>query len=112
MGYNRRVKLAFIVDPLENFKIYKDTTYAIMREAAARGHALYTMQQEDLLWRRNAVAGIASRLHLTDDKRAWFRSEAAAETALPSFDVVLMRKDPPFDMEYVYSTYLLELAEQ
>ncbi|HET9664783.1 MAG TPA: glutathione synthase [Burkholderiales bacterium] len=106
------MKLAFIVDPLEDFKIYKDTTYAIMREAAARGHALYTLQQEDLLWRRNAVSGLAGRLHLTEDKKAWYRSDAPVETPLPAFDAVLMRKDPPFDMEYVYSTYLLELAEQ
>ena len=106
------LNIAFIVDPLEEFKIYKDTTYAIMREAAARGHALFTMQQEDLLWRRNKVAGMASKLHLTGDAHAWFRSEASTETELQKFDAVLMRKDPPFDMEYVYSTYLLELAEQ
>jgi len=105
------VKLAFIVDPLEEFKIYKDTTYAIMREAAARGHALYTLQQEDLLWRRGAVTGMARRLHLTGDMTDWYRSDAPAETPLNAFDIVLMRKDPPFDMEYVYSTYLLELAE-
>jgi glutathione synthase len=112
MGYNTRVKIAFIVDPLEDFKIYKDTTYAIMREAAARGHALYTLQQEDLLWRRNVVAGMAGRLHLTGEQSAWFRSDAPVETPMQAFDAVLMRKDPPFDMEYVYSTYLLELAEQ
>jgi len=105
------LKIAFIVDPLEDFKIYKDTTYAIMREAAARGHALYTLQQDDLLWRRNKVAGLACGLHLTGNSDAWFRSEAPAETELQEFDAVLMRKDPPFDMEYVYSTYLLELAE-
>jgi glutathione synthase len=106
------MKLAFIVDPLDDFKIYKDTTYAIMREAAARGHELYTLQQEDLSWREGAVSGSASRLHLTGDKNAWYRSEAAADTALARFDAVLMRKDPPFDMEYVYSTYLLEIAER
>ncbi|HET9230003.1 MAG TPA: glutathione synthase, partial [Vitreimonas sp.] len=105
------MKIAFVVDPLEDFKIYKDTTYAIMREAHARGHALSTMQQEDLSWQRGTVSGIASRLHLTGDKNAWYRSDAPAETALSAFDAVLMRKDPPFDMEYVYSTYLLELAE-
>jgi glutathione synthase len=112
MGYNTRVKIAFIVDPLEDFKTYKDTTYAIMREAAVRGHALYTLQQEDLLWRRNVVAGMAGRLHLTGEQSAWFRSDAPVETPMQAFDAVLMRKDPPFDMEYVYSTYLLELAEQ
>jgi glutathione synthase len=105
------VKLAFIVDPLDDFKIYKDTTYAIMREAAARGHELYTLHQEGLFWRGGVVSGSASRLHLTDDKNTWYRSDAAAETALEHFDAVLMRKDPPFDMEYVYSTYLLEIAE-
>lgn len=105
------MKLAFIVDPLDDFKIYKDTTFAIMREAAARGHELYAMQQEDLLWHKAAVAGNASRLHLTGKQEPWYRLEPAAETRLERFDAVLMRKDPPFDMEYVYSTYLLELAE-
>lgn len=106
------MKLAFIVDPLDGFKIYKDTTYAIMREAAARGHELHTMYQGDLAWTRNGVTGYASRLHLTGDEgEAWFLLEPPSETALTAYDAVLMRKDPPFDMEYVYSTYLLELAE-
>ncbi len=105
------MKLAFIVDPLDEFKVYKDTSFAMMREAAARGCALYTMQQEDIFWHRHRVAGFASRLHLTGEKPAWYRSEAAAVTDLAQFDAVIMRKDPPFDMEYVYSTYLLEAAE-
>jgi glutathione synthase len=107
------VKLAFIVDPLDEFKIYKDTTYAIMREAAARGHELYALHQHDLAWHRNSVTGNASRLHLTgEEKGAWFLLEPQVEQPLQAFDAVLMRKDPPFDMEYVYSTYLLELAEK
>ena len=105
------MKLAFVVDPLDEFKIYKDTSFAMMREAAARGCELYTLQQEDLFWRKHRVAGNAARLHLTGDKTAWYRSDAAAETDLAGFDAVIMRKDPPFDMEYVYSTYLLEAAE-
>ncbi len=106
------MKLAFIVDPLDEFKIYKDTTYAIMREAAARGYELYTMHQGGLAWTRNGVTGYASRLHLTGEQSdAWFLLEPPAETALGAYDAVLMRKDPPFDMEYVYSTYLLEIAE-
>ena len=105
------LKLAFIVDPLDEFKIAKDTSFAMMREAAARGCALYTLQQEDIFWRKQRVAGNAARLHLTGDKIAWYRSEAAVETDLAQFDAVIMRKDPPFDMEYVYSTYLLEAAE-
>jgi glutathione synthase len=106
------MKLAFVVDPLDSFKIYKDTTFAIMREAAARGHALYAMEQEDLALRGGTVHGSARRIHLTGDKSRWYRAEEPAAVPLADFDAVLMRKDPPFDMEYVYSTYLLELAER
>ena len=105
------MKLAFVTDPLETFKIYKDTTFAIMREAASRGHALYALEQEDLSWSGGAVHGDARRIELTGEKKAWFRAGEAARAPLEGFDAVLMRKDPPFDMEYVYSTYLLELAE-
>jgi glutathione synthase len=105
------MKLAFITDPLDDFKLYKDTTYAIMREAAARGHALYALQQADLVWQGGIVSGIASRLHLTGEPNPWYRLEPPVATPLGDFGAVLMRKDPPFDMEYVYSTYLLELAE-
>ena len=105
------MKIAFIVDPLDDFKIYKDSTYAMMREAVARSHELYVLQQEDLVWHNGVVSGHAQRLYLTGDKPAWYRVEAARATPLQDFDAVLMRKDPPFDMEYVYSTYLLELAQ-
>ena len=105
------MKLAFIVDPLDEFKIYKDTSFAMMREAAARGCEIHTLQQQDIFWRKGRVAGNAARLHLTGEKDVWYRSEAAVETDLAAFDAVIMRKDPPFDMEYVYSTYLLEMAE-
>jgi glutathione synthase len=106
------VKFAFIVDPLATFQTYKDTTYAIMREAAARGHELYAMHQEHVLWRNGVVHGASQRLHLTGDAKAWYNLEPSATRPLAQFDAVLMRKDPPFDMEYVYSTYLLEAAEQ
>jgi glutathione synthase len=105
------MKLAFVVDPLDSFKVYKDTTFAIMREAAARGHALYAMEQEDLALRGGTVHGGARRIHLTGEKSHWYRAEEPAAAPLHFFDAVLMRKDPPFDMEYVYSTYLLELAD-
>ena len=105
------MKFAFVADPLDRFKITKDTTFAIMREAAARGHVLHALEQEDLAWRGGTVYGNARRIHLTGGKPDWYRAEEAALTPLKDFDAVLMRKDPPFDMEYVYSTYLLELAE-
>src|SRR6185436_20776523 len=105
------MKLAFVADPLDSFKIYKDTTFAMMREAAARGHALYAMQQEDLLWQAKVVCGDARPIELTGEKPLWYRSGDAVRTPLAEFDAIVMRKDPPFDMEYVYSTYLLEFAE-
>ena len=105
------MKIAFVVDPLDSFQIYKDTTFAMMREAQARGHALYAMEQDDLAWRGGVVHGNARRIRLTGRKPAWYRADKPAMTPLKGFDAVLMRKDPPFDMEYVYSTYLLELAE-
>ena len=105
------MKIAFVVDPLESFKIYKDTTFAIMREAAARGHALYAMEQEDLSWSGGKVYGNTRRIELSGQKPQWYRVDDPARLLLSDFDAVLMRKDPPFDMEYLYSTYLLELAE-
>ena len=106
------MKLAFIVDPLDDFKIYKDSTFAMMREAAARQHDLFTMQQEDVVWTSGVVAGHAQRLHLTGNPHAWYRTDATQVIALKDFDAVMMRKDPPFDMEYIYSTYLFELAQK
>lgn len=106
------MQIAFVVDPLDEFKIYKDSTFAMMREAAARGHELYALQQEDLVWRAGVVTGLATRLHLTGDPDVWYRNEPVQAVPLKNFDAVLMRKDPPFDMEYVYSTYLLELAQE
>jgi len=105
------MKIAFIVDPLDSFQIYKDTTFAMMREAAARGHALYSMEQHDLVWRGGDVLGNVRALSLTGQKPGWYQVGDASFMPLQEFDAVLMRKDPPFDMEYVYSTYLLEFAE-
>jgi len=105
------MKIAFVSDPLDSFKIYKDTTFAMMREAAARGHALYALEQGDLVLRGGVVEAHAYRVHLTGEKQRWYRAEDAGVAALKDYDAVLMRKDPPFDMEYIYSTYLLELAE-
>ena len=105
------MRIAFIADPVEHFKPAKDSTYAMMREAARRGHELYVMEPADLAWHKQSVTGRASRLHLTGKAESWYRLDAAADIPLERFDAVLMRKDPPFDMEYVYSTYLLEIAE-
>ncbi len=105
------MKLAVILDPLESIKTYKDSTYAMMREAAARGHQVFVLQQGDLALKGGRVVAAACALTLHSDPVQWYSVAEAAVTHLRDFDVVLMRKDPPFDMEYIYSTYLLELAE-
>jgi glutathione synthase len=106
------MKIAFIADPLSSFKIHKDSTYAMMVEAAKRGHELYFTLQEGLMWKGGRVIGETSRLALTGDRDPWYRIASQKETPLAEFDVVLMRKDPPFDAEYVASTWLLELAQK
>ena len=106
------MKLAFVLDPLDSIKSYKDSSYAMMEEAARRGHALFVLHQEGLLCRDGSVRANVWPLTLTGEKYAWYRLGEPAEKELTEFDAVLMRKDPPFDMEYVYSTYLLELAQR
>jgi glutathione synthase len=106
------MKLAFVLDPLESIKTYKDSSYAMMEEAARRGHELAVLHQEHILCRDGRVLARCTPVTLTGDKDEWYELGEEAELPLSAFDAVLMRKDPPFDMEYVYSTYLLELAEK
>jgi len=105
------MRLALILDPLEHIKTYKDTSFAIMREAAQRGHALYVLQQGDVLLQSGSVMGQVRRLEMQAQDTPWYVLGETECMPLHAFDAVLMRKDPPFDMEYVFSTYLLELAE-
>jgi glutathione synthase len=105
------MRLAFILDPLDEIKTHKDSSFAMMQEAASRGHTLYVMHQEDIVLAGGEVIGYAQHLTLTGDSRDWYRAGAVEAALLNSFDVVLIRKDPPVDTEYLYSTYLLELAE-
>jgi glutathione synthase len=105
------MKIAFLADPLSTFKTYKDTTYAMMVEAARRGHELYAFRHRDMaIEAGRVVAGIA-RITLTGDPDDWYRAEPPVARALTEFDAVLERTDPPFDMEYIYATYLLEVAQ-
>jgi glutathione synthase len=106
------MQIAFLADPLTGFKTYKDSTYAMMAEAARRGHAVFAFEPGDLALDAGVVSANARRITLTGDAHDWFRAELAHETPLGEFDAVIQRKDPPFDMEYVYATYLLELAER
>ena len=105
------MRILFILDPLDSIKTYKDTSYAMMEEAVARGHQLGVMQQEDLIWNSGKVTCYTQDLELTGNDKPWYRVGERTARSLTDFDCVVMRKDPPFDMEYVYSTYLLELGE-
>jgi len=111
------MKLLFVADPLDTFKIYKDSTFAMMREAARRGHTLWATQPVDLSWQRGgrvlaralpiALTGVEGHSH-----DPWYTTTGPETVVLAEFDAVLMRKDPPFDSEYFYATHLLGQAER
>jgi glutathione synthase len=106
------MKIAFLADPLSGFKIYKDSTFAMMREAARRGHQIYAFEQRHMVLDRGVVTAEATEI--TADRRSGRLVPRRRDQTvrLSEFDAVIQRKDPPFDMEYVYGTYLLELAER
>ena len=107
------MNLLFIADPLESFKTYKDTTFAMMREAQKRGHALAACEPQDVMWRRDApVTAHVRDIRLTGDANRWFEQLGTRAEPLKAFTAVLMRKDPPFDSEYFYATHLLQQAER
>ena len=107
------MKLLFVADPLHTFKTYKDSTFAMMREAASRGHELWACEPQQVVWQRGSlVQAQARRITLTGDAHDWFDEQEQAMVALSSMDAVLMRKDPPFDAEYLYATHLLTQAER
>ena len=106
------MKLLFIIDPPDSLHAYKDTTVAMMRAAQARGHAVHACGTDSLRFEDGAVRARAARLALTDDDEDWYRADEPLDTTLVGFDAVLMRKDPPFDLEYVTSTWLLSMAER
>jgi glutathione synthase len=104
------MEFLFIIDPPDTLKAYKDTSVAMMRAAQARGHGISICEQTRLAWRPGGVVGEATRIVLTDDDTDWHRPHEVTERHLAEFDGVLMRKDPPFDLEYVVSTWLLSAA--
>jgi glutathione synthase len=107
------MELLFVTDPLESFKTYKDSTFAMMREAQRRGHTIHACEPRGMLWERGGVVQAQLRsITLTGDARDWFTEAAPQVRAIKDFGAVVMRKDPPFDSEYFYATHLLEQAER
>ena len=109
------MRILFVADPLESFKIYKDTTFAMMRELQRRGHQLSACGPAELVWQSGGVVQAQVRdIVFTGDTTRWFEPAAGGPVlrALRDFGAVVMRKDPPFDSEYFYATHLLEQAER
>src|ERR1700760_1661137 len=109
------MNILFIADPLDRFKIYKDTTYAMMAEAARRGHVLYACEPQHLAWTGVKVEASVRRIAIVgdeanSDRRPSYAADEAGRRPLAHFEAVLMRKGPPFDLEYVNATWLLEIA--
>ncbi|MDB5963900.1 MAG: glutathione synthase [Polaromonas sp.] len=110
------MNILFVADPLESFRIYKDSTFVMMREAERRGHRISACEPQDMSWQTGGKVTAAVRhIRLTGHASDWFAADASrpgGQAELASFDAVLMRKDPPFDSEFFYSTHLLEQAER
>jgi glutathione synthase len=107
------MRFAFIVDPLDSPKAYKDSSIAMMRAAQVAGHAVWAIQQPAIHWSAlHGVCAEAVHLEMLDDDAEWFAEIARHVVPLRDFAAVVMRKDPPFDIEYITTTWLLERAEK
>ena len=104
--------ILFVADPLETFKIYKDTSFAMMREAQRRGHQVHACEPQDMVWQSGGKVEAQVRSITLTGAADWFTEDAPSVKVLASFDAIVMRKDPPFDSEYFYATHLLEQAER
>jgi glutathione synthase len=111
MSMSSRLRLVVVMDPIESIKPAKDTTLGLLLAAQAGGWELFYAEQKDL-WLRDGVAwGRLAPLKVMDDLHSWFARGDRQTGKLGDFDVILMRKDPPFDTEYIYTTYILDRAQ-
>ncbi len=106
------VRTGVVMDPIAGIKIHKDSTFAMMLEAQRRGHELIYMEPGDLRVENGEPLAMMRRVVVQDDPEKWFRLEKPELLPLESLDILLMRRDPPFDMDYIFLTYILELAER
>ncbi len=105
------IKLGVVMDPLEGIQYKKDTTFAMMLEAQARHWEVHVMEMGDLYLRDGEVFATSKTVELFENPHQWHQYLQHNDIRLQDLDIVLMRKDPPFDLEYIYATYLLECAE-
>lgn len=105
------IKLGIVMDPIDSINIKKDTSFAMLLEAQRRGYELHYMEINDLYLHAGDGRARTRLLSVKEDKEIWFSFGSEQDLALHDLDVILMRKDPPFDTEYIYATYILERAE-
>ena len=103
--------LAVLMDPIEKIKIYKDSSFAMLLEAKKRGYALHYLLQDSLYIKDSRACARAQRLDVFDDSTRWFQLEAPQSIDLGNMSIILSRKDPPFDTQYLHDTHILDLAE-
>ncbi|AZQ09259.1 MULTISPECIES: glutathione synthase [Shewanella] len=106
------IKLGIVMDPISDINIKKDSSFAMLLAAQARGYALYYMEMQDLAMVKGEARARMHPLKVMQNADCWFELGEAVDAPLADLDVILMRKDPPFDTEYIYATYMLERAEE
>ena len=107
----QRLTVGIVMDPIDSITTKKDSSFAMLLEAERRGAEIHYFEQSDLRLVAGEARGKSRRLTVRDDPNDWFEFGEQADVRLADIDVILMRKNPPFDMEYVYTTYILERAE-
>lgn len=105
------IKLGIVMDPINQINLKKDTSFAMLLEAQKRGYQLFYMEMKDLFLSAGEAYATTHQLTVHNDKQHWFDLHNEQVLALSELDVILMRKDPPFDTEFIYATYILERAE-
>ncbi|GIU18276.1 glutathione synthetase [Shewanella colwelliana] len=106
------IKLGIVMDPISDINIKKDSSFAMLLAAQSRGYQLYYMEMKDLAMVNGVAMATMSPLSVQQDEQNWYQLGDATDTPLAELDVILMRKDPPFDTEFIYATYMLERAEE
>lgn len=104
------ITLGVVMDPIESITAYKDTTLAMMLAARNRGWTVHSIEQKDLYLEQGRPFSRRRKVTVHDDNDHWFDAEDAMDAPLSEHDIILMRKDPPFDMDFIYTTYILERA--
>lgn len=106
------IKLGIVMDPISSINIKKDTSFAMLLEAQSRGYELHYMEMNSLYLRGGEGRAMTRKLSVKQDYDGWYEFGTEQDIALQELDVILMRKDPPFDTEFIYATYMLERAEE